>query len=107
MERMLKESQALVRTYLEGAGVVAWAESDGRYESMAVRQEDRVSAIDDVLHRVAADINRIAKPGEEPPSPELPPQRAVDVGELRDDEPGEWRAGESRATYRTRGTISG
>jgi hypothetical protein len=76
--RMVVESQVLVKTYLEGAGLVAWQEIDNRYEMVAIPPTDRVSTVDDVLYRIATEIGEIAPPGHEPPAPEIPPERAVD-----------------------------
>jgi len=85
IKRMVTESQALVKTYLEGAGLVAWIEADGRYQPVAIPPTDRVSTVDDVLYRIATEIGAIARPGQKPPPPELPPIRAIDVDHLAED----------------------
>lgn len=67
---LLTECQALLATYLDGAGVAAWRQrEDGLgYEWVAVPVAQRHLAVDDVLHRVASEIQDLAdQEGEEPP----------------------------------------
>jgi hypothetical protein len=85
---MTREAQTLVKTYLEGAGIVAWKERDDHagYEAVSMPPADRVSTVDDVLYRIATEIRQIAPPGEQPPPPELPPSRVVNPQQLESDE---------------------
>lgn len=85
LSKMVKESQALVKTYLEGAGLIAWHEVDGHYEIRPVPPTDRVSTVDDVLYRIATEISMIAPPGATPPPPEVPAERAIDTTNLEPD----------------------
>lgn len=86
IDRMVREVQALVKTYLEGAGIVAWRKAPGdAYESVAIPEAERVSAVDDVLYRIASEIRSIAPPGHEPPPPEVPDETTVDVAKLGSD----------------------
>jgi hypothetical protein len=85
IDRMVKEAQALVKTYLDGAGVVAWQEGDGRYELVGVPPTERVSDVDDVLYRIASEIKRLTQADGKPPAPVVPLARAVAVQELTND----------------------
>lgn len=82
IEKMVQESQVLVRTYLEGAGIIAWRESARGYEVIPLPQSDRVSTVDDVLYRIATEIGRIAPPGQDPPAPAVPDEVAVDTAQV-------------------------
>jgi hypothetical protein len=81
---MVQEAQALVKTYLEGAGIVAWREDGHGYTPIVIPPADRVSTVDDVLYRIATEIGEIAPEGQTPPAPELPPVRAIDVAALEE-----------------------
>ena len=83
LESMVREAQALVNTYLEGAAIVAWRQqSDGQgYEPVPLPQADRVLRLDDLIHRVADEIRHMAPHGQVP-EPEVPPERAVDIQQL-------------------------
>ncbi len=83
--RMVREAQALAKTYLEGAGLVAWQQVDNRYEIAPLPPSERISSVDDVLWAIADVIKEIAPPGVPPPPPEVPPERAVDLSEVSDD----------------------
>jgi hypothetical protein len=85
LNRMVQEAQVLVKTYLEGAGIIAWVERDNGYEMVPIPATDRVSSVDDVLYRIATEITTIAEPGHAPPPPQLPSQRAVDLGTIDGD----------------------
>lgn len=80
--RMVNETQALVRTYLEGAGIIAWRDADRRYRTVSIAATARVSSVDDVLYRIASEIKAIAPSGQAPPPPEVPQVRAIDLGSL-------------------------
>jgi hypothetical protein len=90
-EKMVNEVQGLVRTYLEGAGLVAWRAVGEGYKIVPLPTADRVSTIDDVLYRIASDIKAIAAPGTQPPAPVLPNKREVDVYRLERDTD-QWQA---------------
>lgn len=88
ISKMVREVQALVMTYLEGAGIYAWAENEQGtgYVPVAIPPADRVSTVDDVLYRIATQIRRIAPKGQTPPPPQRPPGRVLDVTQLEADE---------------------
>jgi hypothetical protein len=70
IERMADEAQSLVNTYLDGAGVFAWRENDSGsgYEAVRVPPRSRVSDLDDVLYRIASEIDEASgKSGQAPP----------------------------------------
>ena len=85
ISKMVAEAQVLVKTYLEGAGLIAWREVDGHYEIETSPPTDRVSTADDVLYRIATEISEIAPPGQQPPEPELPEERVIDTGSIEPD----------------------
>ncbi|MGH3053669.1 MAG: hypothetical protein ACRDL7_01665 [Gaiellaceae bacterium] len=89
IEKMVEEAQALVNTYLDGAGIFAWkqAKTGTGYESVPLPHSAQVTALDDVLHRIAAEINRQApQAGTQIPPPVVPKTRAVEPGSLLPDE---------------------
>lgn len=83
--KMVAESQVLVKTYLEGAGLIAWREVDDHYELQIIPPTDRVSSADDVLYRIATEIGEIAPPGQQPPEPEVPEERVIDTSAIEAD----------------------
>lgn len=85
--RMVTEAQALVKTYLEGAGIVAWHDADRRYKLVEIPPAERISSVDDVLYRIASEIKAIAPAGKAPPPPEVPTERAIDLRVLEDEDP--------------------
>ncbi len=85
--RMVTESQALVKTYLEGAGIIAWRDADRRYKAVDIPMAERVSTVDNILYRIASEIKSFAPAGKAPPPPEVPPERAVDLGALEQEAP--------------------
>jgi hypothetical protein len=83
VETLVAEAQALVNTYLDGAGVFAWQEADGTgYEPVQLAHSATVTSLDDVLHRVATIIKQEAGPDGAPPPAEQPPSQAVPTGQL-------------------------
>jgi hypothetical protein len=86
MARLILEAQALVKTYLNGAGLFAWQENVDRtaYEAVPLPPAEQVTTLDDVLYRIASDIQRQAPDGRAPP-PVVPTQRAVDIGRISDE----------------------
>lgn len=87
IDKMVREVQALVMTYLEGAGIFAWRETDTGHEPVPVPASNRVSSIDDVLYRIATEIKLIAPPGKEPPPPQRPDKKVLDIESLEEDKP--------------------
>ena len=88
IENMVREVQALTKTYLDGAGVFAWQEDTegARYIPVTIGERDpsdRVSTVDDVLRRIATRIKRLAPSGKPPET--VPPSIAVDVAGLAED----------------------
>ena len=86
--KMVEEAQALVNTYLDGAGIFVWQESPSGqgYEPVSLPQSAQVTALDDVLHRIASEINRFAGTEKQPPPPVTPDKRAVEPEKLLPDE---------------------
>jgi hypothetical protein len=82
------EAQALVNSYLDGAGLVAWRQTtDGSgYEAVRLPTIASVSVLDDVLYRIASEIGVQLRPGGRAPEPTRPETRAVDVSRLLPDE---------------------
>jgi hypothetical protein len=82
---MVTEAQVLVKTYLEGAGLIAWREVHDHYEIQTIPPTDRVSTVDDVLYRIATEVGQIAPPGQSPPPPEIPVERVIDTALIEPD----------------------
>ena len=82
IEKMVREVQLLVNTYLDGAGLLGWQDApDGMsYEIVSLPGTAQVSGLDDVLHRIASEIQGMAGSNNEPPPPEEPERRAADQG---------------------------
>jgi hypothetical protein len=88
IDTLVREADALVKTYLDGAGLFAWQlnEDGSGYEEVPLAQSERVTQLDDVLHRIASNINRASGGKHEPPAPVRPPVRSVgDPEKLLDD----------------------
>jgi len=90
IQRLIVEAQALVNTYLEGAGICAWRERSDHsgYEAVAVPASARVTELDDVLYRIASEIREIARSAGGTPEPVRPSETAVDITQLAPDESG-------------------
>lgn len=84
--KMVSEAQALINTYLDGAGIFAWRartdDGDG-YEPVPLPTSARVTDLDDVLYRIASEINSsVDATTGEPPAAEVPERRAVPPDDL-------------------------
>lgn len=85
--RLTAEAQALVNSYLDGAGLVAWqtrADSCG-YEVIQHPTDAQVTRLDDVLYRIESEIKLLVGPRGLPPEPVVPARPVVDVTELAPD----------------------
>ena len=86
--KLVTEAQALVNTYLDGAGIYAWKLKQDRsgYEPVPLPRQAQVSSLDDVLYRIASEINRAtADAGGQVPPPVSPPEQAVQTELLTED----------------------
>jgi hypothetical protein len=89
IDKMVREVQALTKTYLDGAGIFGWQTNDDESGYIPVSvvttdQSDRVSTVDDMLRRIASRISRLAPTGTPPPA-EQPESRPLDVETLEGD----------------------
>jgi hypothetical protein len=86
--KLINEAQALINTYLDGVGLFPWAlaESGEGYKPVRLPPTARVSTLDDVLHRIATEINQRVGPDGKPPAPVVPEEQAVDVNTLIGDD---------------------
>lgn len=84
IRRLVEEAKALVDTYLEGAGIFAWEERDGRYRPVPLPVQAQITELDDVLYRIESEIRMMTPRGAVPP-PRRPPEEAVDVERLTPD----------------------
>lgn len=86
--KMAEEALALVNTYLDGAGIFGWTDNAAGtgYEAVQLPPALHVTSLDDVLHRIAAEINKAAGADKKPPPPVMPTKRAVQVESLLPDE---------------------
>ena len=84
---MAKEVAAIVATYLDGAGIVAWQENpeeDG-YESVTLPDMPTVETIDVALWRIETEIKEAVT--NRTPIAEPEPAAPIDLDQLADDEP--------------------
>lgn len=87
VSRLAKEAQALINSYLDGAGLVAWrTRSDGAmYELVRLPQGFEVTDLDDVLYRIESEINLLVQPTGLPPQPVRADRPVVAVEDLAPD----------------------
>jgi hypothetical protein len=91
VDSLVREADALVKTYLDGAGLFAWRVnvSGTGYEPVPLAVSDRVTELDDVLHRIASQIEQFARAQGGTPAPVRPVVRAVGrTSDLLQDDPG-------------------
>lgn len=71
VDRMAEGTRSVVNTYLDGAGVFAWKENASKtaYEAARVPPASRASELDDVLYRIASEIQKAAGKGGKTPPP--------------------------------------
>jgi hypothetical protein len=87
IEKMIKETQALLKTYLDGAGIFAWQENaagDG-YEPVEFPGATTIETIDEVLWRIEDEINDAIDSGAL--DEEIDLATPIDVTELAEDKP--------------------
>jgi hypothetical protein len=68
IQRLVREAEAVVQTYLEGAGIFAWqpnGQNDG-YVPVDLPETARVTELDDVLWRIEDEIRKLAPKGQAP-----------------------------------------
>jgi hypothetical protein len=82
---LVREARALIDTYLDGAGLFAWQPSNGGYEPVPIPEQARVTTLDDVLYRIASEINSLVDAQGRPPAPVKPDRTALSADELADD----------------------
>lgn len=85
--RMVAEVRALTETYLDGAGIFAYEpnEKNTAYQVVPMEQRNRVVDLSDLVHRIAEEIESLAKGGL-PPEPEPSEQLTADLSLLEADE---------------------
>jgi hypothetical protein len=80
IDALVREARALIDTYLDGAGLFAWtpnAANDG-YEYVELPHQERVTSLDDVLYRIASEIESLVDEQGKPPPPVKPVKFAID-----------------------------
>lgn len=87
IEALCRETQAVVDTYLDGAGLFAWGVDDSqqRYEPVPLPQWARSLRLDDVLYRMESEIKILAGPTGRAPEPVVPEDQTVDPDSLAPD----------------------
>jgi hypothetical protein len=87
VDRLATEAQALVNSYLDGAGLVSWRvrPDNTGYEPVPLPASSSVSQLDDVLYRVATEIKKRVQPSGKPPAPIYATTKAVDTSALMPD----------------------
>lgn len=76
---LVRESDALVKSYLDGAGLFAWqlTEDGDAYEPVPLAMSEQVTELDDVLHKISSQIKRLSRGAQGPPAPIRPSVRSV------------------------------
>ena len=85
---LVREADALVKTYLDGAGLFAWRanEAGTGYQPVPLAASERVTELDDLLHRIASQIKQLARAQGGTPAPVRPEVRAIgSTADLLDD----------------------
>jgi hypothetical protein len=84
--RMVKEIEAIVATYLDGAGIVAWQEKPGEdgYEPVSLPDVPTVETVDATLWRIETEIKEAAATRLPDGQPEM--AAPIDIGRLADDD---------------------
>lgn len=87
IETLVREARALIDTYLDGAGLFAWSPADAgdAYEPVGLPHGERVTSLDDVLYRIASEIESLVDEEGEPPPPVKPARLAVDARQVAQD----------------------
>ncbi len=87
LSRMLDEVRALEDTFLDGAGLFAYQQNDSGegYEVVAIGQANRRQQLDDVIKRIASEINDRLLPSGEAPEPVIPAEQTVAISKLAKD----------------------
>jgi len=88
IEALVREARALIDTYLDGAGLFAWRLAPGGdgYEHVVLAEGERVTSLDDVLYRIASEIESLLDDKGRPPPPVRPARLAVDAPRLAADQ---------------------
>lgn len=88
IDRLVREAKALVDTYLDGAGIFAWIGNDAgtSYEHVPLPDTARVQELDDVLHRIASEIDAMLDTEKRPPPVVKAPRPVVAAEALSDDD---------------------
>lgn len=73
IEGVTRQVESVVRTYLDGGGIVAWrTSSDGAgYEAVPLPADAQSLSLDEALREIKTRINQQAAPGQPPPPPQL------------------------------------
>jgi hypothetical protein len=85
-EKLASELQAIINTYLDGAGVFAWRPVGQGYSAVQLPALARGFELDDVLYRIASEIQAISAAAGGAPEPVLPERPAVDTERLEPDQ---------------------
>jgi hypothetical protein len=80
IETVVREARALIDTYLDGVGLVAWRSRDDGpgYEAIPVPEGERVTELDDVLYRMESFIHSSVDEHGNPPPPIRPDKSSFD-----------------------------
>lgn len=88
LDKMIREVRALTETYLDGAGIFMYGvnKSGKAYEMVPIPWVDRVVDLDDLVHRIANQINDLAASGAATER-EVAPTPTLDLAGLEADRP--------------------
>lgn len=78
IDKLVSEARALVETYLDGAGILAWQSTGDAYVPVSIAPDSKVTTLDDVLYRIASEIRLASGPHREIPTADIPSTTVVD-----------------------------
>lgn len=88
IKKLIVEALALVTSYLDGVGIIAWHENAAGtgYEAIRIPAASaQVADLDNAIYRIASEIKALVGPGGKPPEPIVPETTAVDIERLSPD----------------------
>jgi hypothetical protein len=85
IEKMVRETEALLATYLDGAGICAWQENQAgdAYEPVALPARTHVETLDVALWRIESEISAAIARGAL--KEKIQPAAPIDAGKLMND----------------------
>lgn len=73
IERVIRQVERVVGTYLDGGGIIAWTTSDDEsgYKIVRLPADAQSLSLDEALREIKTRVNQQAGPGQPPPPPQV------------------------------------